>query len=269
MPVRAALPKKKRIVLLEDEKIVADLLTTKLERAGYEVVTAADGESGLRRIRELEPNLVLLDMLLPKLDGFSVLETLAREHRLPALPVIIISNSGQPIEVERAMKLGVRDYLIKVNFNPSDVLAKVEVVLAPSAKHPSPAGQTHARVLVIEDDPLLVELLEKKFRQEHYEIVSALNASDARRVLERGQVDLILLDLVLPGLDGLSFLKELKANDTIKHIPIIIISNLGQKEEMDLGLAAGAAAYVVKAQATPDDIVKKVSEFLATSRNSH
>ena len=269
MPIREAPPKKKRIVLLEDEAIVADLLTAKLERAGYEVVSAADGERGLQRIRELKPHLVLLDMMLPKLDGFAVLETLAREHLLPALPVIIISNSGQPIEVERAMKLGVRDYLIKVNFDPSEVLAKVEVVLANSAKHPSPAGQARARVLVIEDDPLLVEILEKKFRQEHYEIASALNASDARRVLEHGEVDAILLDLVLPGLDGLSFLKELKANDATKHIPVIIISNLDQKEEVDVGLAAGAVAYVVKAQATPDDIVKKVSEFLATGRSSH
>lgn len=267
MPVSEAPPKKKRIVLLEDEAIVADLLTTKLERAGYEVVTAPDGESGLKRIRELKPNLVLLDMQLPKLDGFAVLETLAREHRLPALPVIIISNSGQPIEVERAMKLGVRDYLIKVNFDPSEVLAKVEVVLTNNVKHPSPAGQTHARVLVIEDDPLLIELLEKKFRQEHYETASALNAGDARRVLEHGGIDLILLDLVLPGLDGLSLLKELKANDATRHIPVVIISNLGQKEEVDVGLAAGAVAYVVKAQATPDDIVKKVSEFLPTDRN--
>lgn len=120
---------KKLIVLVEDEKIMASLLTKKLEGSGYEVKVAEDGLIGLALIRKTKPDLVLLDMLLPALNGFSILEKLAEEKFLPELPVIIISNSGQPVEIERARELGVRDYLIKVNFDPKELLAKVNSIL--------------------------------------------------------------------------------------------------------------------------------------------
>jgi len=113
----------KRILLIEDEEIIVSLLTRKLEAEGYFVEVARDGALGLQLIRKKKPDLVLLDMLLPKMNGFSVLEALHKEKILPELPVIIVSNSGQPIEVERALELGVRDYLIKINFDPEEVLA--------------------------------------------------------------------------------------------------------------------------------------------------
>ncbi len=121
--------KKKTIVLVEDEQIMVDLLTKKLEDAGYLVKVAKDGRSGLNLIRKAKPDLVLLDMMLPILDGFGVLEKLAAEKLLPALPVVVVSNSGQPIEIERIKKLGVRDYLIKINFDPKELLVKINLVL--------------------------------------------------------------------------------------------------------------------------------------------
>ena len=117
------------IVLVEDEKIMVSLLTKKLEGAGFEVKVAGDGAAGLALVKEAQPDLVLLDMLLPTLNGFGLLEKLVEEKLLPGLPVIIISNSGQPIEIERARKLGVRDYLIKVNFDPQELLVKVNHIL--------------------------------------------------------------------------------------------------------------------------------------------
>ena len=120
---------KKLIVLVEDEKIMVSLLTKKLEGAGFEVQVAGDGAAGLALVKEAQPDLVLLDMLLPTLNGFGPLEKLVEEKLLPGLPVIIISNSGQPIEIERARKLGVRDYLIKVNFDPQELLVKVNHIL--------------------------------------------------------------------------------------------------------------------------------------------
>lgn len=123
--------KKKTIVLVEDEQIMVDLLVKKLKDAGYLVKVAKDGISGLALIRKVKPDLVLLDMLLPVLNGFGVLEKLSAEKFLPKLPVMVISNTGQPIEIERVNKLGVRDYLIKVNFDPTELLIKVNHILKP------------------------------------------------------------------------------------------------------------------------------------------
>lgn len=120
---------KKTIFLVEDDDIVVDLLVRRLKKSGYAVEVAPNGRVGLEMIQQKKPDLVLLDMLLPELDGFGVIEGLEKMKLLPDLPVIIISNSGQPIEIERAMKKGIRDYLIKINFNPDEVLEKIKEVL--------------------------------------------------------------------------------------------------------------------------------------------
>ncbi|PIU78161.1 MAG: hypothetical protein COZ28_03425 [Candidatus Moranbacteria bacterium CG_4_10_14_3_um_filter_44_15] len=262
--------KKKLVVLIEDEEILSNLLTQKLEKAGYQVKSAPDGEAGLKLILEAGPDLVLLDMLLPKLNGFGVLEKLAEQKLLPALPVIIISNSGQPIEIDRALGMGVRDYLIKVNFNPDEVMAKVNNVFnsekSSGAQENASAqnqGEDGAKnILIVEDDVFMAGLLERKFKQGKFNILKVSSADQAREVMSSKPVDLILLDIVLPGTDGFAFLRELKASEKFKNIPVMITSNLGQQEEIDRGLAEGAVDYVVKAHSTPGEIVEKVENAL-------
>lgn len=266
---------KKRILLVEDDEILVDLLVKKLQKAGYEVEVRRDGASGLEAVASTRPDLVLLDMMLPRLSGFKVIEKLNAEKILPELPLVIVSNSGQPIEVDRALALGARDYLVKVNFDPNEVLEMVNRILKPSNQKPAedkkpevedkadpPDKAALVNVLIIEDDTFLVDLLEKKFKKEGYSPHRALDAKSARTVLENKKVDLILLDVVLPGMDGFTFLAELKSNDKYKNIPVIIISNLGQREEMERGLKSGAIDYIVKAHVTPGEIVAKSEEVI-------
>ena len=120
----------KIIVLIEDEQTLTNILKLRLEQAGYRVQAASNCEEGLALIQSAKPDLVLLDIMLPVLDGFGVLEKLHADAVTPKLPVIVISNSGQPVEVERVQKLGARDFLIKVNFDPDEVLEKVRKVLS-------------------------------------------------------------------------------------------------------------------------------------------
>jgi DNA-binding response OmpR family regulator len=263
---------KRLIVLIEDEEILSKLLVQKLEKSGYEVKSSLDGESGLALILENKPDLVLLDMMLPKLNGFGILEKLVEQKILPQLSVIIISNSGQPIEIERAQKMGVKDYLIKVNFNPEEVLAKVNAVLSSKDQQPpSPFIESNEKnadvsgekkILIIEDDVFMAGLLERKFKQGNFKILKASNANQARETLTSTPVDLILLDVVLPGTDGFTFLRELKKNENVSSIPVIITSNLGQQEEIERGLTEGASDYIVKAHSTPGEIVSKVEDIL-------
>lgn len=254
--------KKKTIVLIEDEEVMVMLLTSKLTAAGFEVKSALDGIAGLEFIHQLKPDLVLLDMMLPRLNGFGVLEKLQEEKLLPALPVIIISNSGQPIEIDRAKKLGVRDYLIKVNFDINEVITKVNLVIGGDKAAQAGGIQPIATVLIVEDDNFLVDLLERKFTRSRLKALVAIDADHARLILGQGRIDCILLDVLLPGTDGITFLKELKSNEQWKNTPVIVISNLGQTEEIKRGLAAGAAAYIIKANATPGEIVAKVFELI-------
>ena len=116
----------KKILLVEDEEILLDLLQKKLREEGYEVFIAKDGEEGLKAIRETKPDLILLDIVMPKMGGFGVMEEMVKEPELKKIPVIVISNSGQPVELDRAQKLGAKDWLIKTEFDPEEVIDKVK-----------------------------------------------------------------------------------------------------------------------------------------------
>jgi len=118
--------KAKKILLIEDEEIIINLLQRKLEKEGYEMRVARDGQEGLEKMKEAKPDLVLLDIIMPKMGGFEVMEEMQKEAELKKIPVIIISNSGQPVELDRAKELGVRDWLIKTEFDPQEVLEKVK-----------------------------------------------------------------------------------------------------------------------------------------------
>ena len=116
----------KKILLIEDEEIMVDLLQKKLIMEGYEVEVARDGEEGLKMIRKITPDLILLDIIMPKKGGLEVLEEIGKDKDLKRIPVIVISNSGQPVEIDRAQKLGAKDWLIKTEFDPQEVLEKVK-----------------------------------------------------------------------------------------------------------------------------------------------
>ena len=115
----------KKILLVEDEEIMIGLLQKKLTNEGYEISVARDGEEGLKAMREVRPDLVLLDIIMPKMGGFGVMEGMQKDKELKKIPVIVISNSGQPVELDKAQKLGAKDWLIKTEFDPQEVLNKV------------------------------------------------------------------------------------------------------------------------------------------------
>lgn len=115
----------KKILICEDEKVLANLLRKKLTQEGYEIFLALDGKESLAKMKEKKPDLVLLDIIMPEMDGFEVMETMVKDKKLKDIPVIIISNSGQPVEIERAQKLGAKDWLIKTEFDPQEVIDKV------------------------------------------------------------------------------------------------------------------------------------------------
>lgn len=116
----------KKILLVEDEKIMINLLEKKLIQEGYDVRVAVNGEEGLKAMREEKPDIVLLDIIMPKMGGFEVMEEMGKDPALKEIPIVIISNSGQPVELDKAKELGAKDWLIKTEFDPQEVVEKVE-----------------------------------------------------------------------------------------------------------------------------------------------
>jgi DNA-binding response OmpR family regulator len=116
----------KKIIIVEDEEVLRNLLKKKLENEGYEVEVAEDGEIGIEKIRETKFDLILLDIIMPKMGGFDVLEAMQRDESISEVPVIVVSNSGQPVEIDRAQKLGAKDWVVKTEFDPQEVIKKVK-----------------------------------------------------------------------------------------------------------------------------------------------
>ena len=119
----------KTILIIEDDKFLRELITQKLIKEDYDVSEAIDGEEGIKKVKEGKPNLVLLDLILPGIDGFEVLARMKKDPVLASIPVIILSNLGQKEDVEKGLKLGAVDYLIKAHFTPGEIIEKIKNTL--------------------------------------------------------------------------------------------------------------------------------------------
>ncbi len=118
------------------------------------------------------------------------------------------------------------------------------------------------KILIVEDDKFLRELISQKLQKEGFDVVEAENGEDGFLKAKEEKPNLVLLDLILPGIDGFEALEKMKGDSETENIPVIIISNLGQREDIERGLKIGAVDFLVKAHHTPLEIVEKIREFL-------
>ena len=121
------------VLVVEDDKFLRDLITRKLQREGFTVVEAVTGNEALRVTKEDPPDIILLDLILPGIDGFEILKRWKEEKATAGIPVIILSNLGQRDDVERGLRLGAVDYMIKAHFTPGEIVEKIKEIVAKQA----------------------------------------------------------------------------------------------------------------------------------------
>ena len=121
--------KQHNILLIEDEEMLANMYETKFKNEGYNIRKALDGETGLKMAREEKPDLILLDIIMPKLDGFSVLKKLKEDPKTKSVPIVLLTNLGQDEDVKKGQALGAEGYLVKANLTPAQVVDKVKQYL--------------------------------------------------------------------------------------------------------------------------------------------
>jgi DNA-binding response OmpR family regulator len=119
----------RKILIIEDDKFLRELISRKLTDDGFDIVEAVDGEEGVKKTKEENPDLILLDLILPGIDGFEALSRIKKEKSVASIPVIILSNLGQKEEVEKGLSLGATDYLIKAHFTPGEIIEKIRNIL--------------------------------------------------------------------------------------------------------------------------------------------
>lgn len=120
---------KKSVLIVEDDQFFSGLVAQKLDQAGFEVLLAGGGEEALNVLKEKSPSLIILDLMMPGMDGFEVLSRIKKDEKTKEIPTVVLSNLGQRDEVDRAISLGADDFLIKVNFTLDEIVEKVKEII--------------------------------------------------------------------------------------------------------------------------------------------
>lgn len=123
-------------------------------------------------------------------------------------------------------------------------------------------NQKNKKIMVVEDDPFVMDIYCTKLNQDGYEILRAENGAEAVKKLEEETPDLVLLDIIMPYVDGLQVLRKIKADEKLKNIPVILLTNLSQKEDINEGLGLGADDYLIKSHFTPSEVLEKIKKYI-------
>ena len=196
------------VLVIDDEPAVRDLMQRFLAREGFRVVTAASGEEGLRRARELQPDAITLDVMMPGMDGWAVLSALKADTDLADIPVVMLTIVD---DKNLGYALGASDYLTK----PIDR----ERLIAVLARY-----RRDLPVLVVDDDVTVRQLLRRMLEPEGYAVVEAENGRAALARMREITPALILLDLMMPEMDGFEFLTEFRRHEGWRAIPIVVVT---------------------------------------------
>ncbi|WND01645.1 response regulator [Temperatibacter marinus] len=202
-----------RVLIIDDESVAREITKRYLSSKNVEILEAENGNEGLQMAREFEPDLIILDIMMPELNGWAVLELLKAEDKLKNIPVIICTMVD---EAKRGYVLGATDYIQKP-VNKDDLLKRVTMNLEDSPF-------TESTVLIVEDEKDIRDMMDRLLKQGGFTTLVAENGKIGLEKLNKNDVDVILLDLMMPVMDGFDFMEHFRRDERHNDIPIIIVT---------------------------------------------
>jgi len=237
------------VLVIDDEAAVRDLMQRFLTREGFRVVTAASGEEGLRQARALHPDAITLDVMMPGMDGWTVLSALKADAAVADIPVIMLTIVD---DRNLGYALGASDYLTK----PIDRERLMTVLEKYRRDLP---------VLVVDDDPVLRQLFRRMLEAAGYTVVEAENGRVALERLRESPPSVILLDLMMPEMDGFEMVTELRRHDGLRAIPVIVVTARDLSAEDRERLNGHVQKILQKGTHGRDRLLAEVRELVAAS----
>ena len=240
------------LLVIDDDATARDLMQRFLATEGFRIVTASSGADGLRLAKELRPDAITLDVLMPGMDGWAVLTALKGDHELEDIPVIMLT-----IIEERSMAyaLGASEYLTKP-IDRSRLIAVLE------RYRREDEAQT---ILVVEDDPATRDFLRRALEPGGWAVDEAENGQTGLARVEESRPGLILLDLMMPEMDGFEFITELRRHERWRSIPVVVITAKDLTAEDHRRLNGYVAAIVQKSAYSREELLAELRDLLATS----
>jgi two-component system NtrC family sensor kinase len=240
---------KETILLIDDSVTFREELKEALERAGYDVVVAGSGEEGLRLAADVRPSGIVVDGVLPGIDGATFIRRIRLDAALRGAPCFLLTGTEDKSAELSALEAGADAFAVKEE-NIGIVIARIGAMLR-SAGH-QPVGEATAslsgpnRVLAVDDSETYLQQLAAALDSEGYEVVLARSGEEALELLAVQQVECVLLDLMMPGIDGRETCRRLKLVPILRDIPVVMLTAVDDRETMIKSLGAGADDYIAK-----------------------
>ena len=243
------------VLVIDDDPTARELISEYLRQAGFTVITAAGGREGLKRAKEYHPIAITLDVMMPDIDGWTVLAALRGDPALADIPVVMATIVD---EQRHGMTLGAVGYLTK----PIDRDRLVDLM----QKFRAPAGPT--QVLVVEDDALQRERIRAWLEPQQWLLVEADNGRIALDRLKESQPDVILLDLMMPEMDGFQLVAELQKHPAWRRIPVIVVTARDLTAEDRTRLNSGIETVLMKDSFNPANLIERVRQVVSKQRQA-
>jgi two-component system alkaline phosphatase synthesis response regulator PhoP len=258
---------KEKILIALSDATLSSHIVDELATEGYRPIMVKTGPAALLSMQNDKPDLAIIDLLLPEKNGYDVLNEKTLDRFITKIPVIVVSNSGAAIEMRRIPSTpSIKDYVVRTHVEPNELVQKVNAALGhpftePNAPKPLPQKPLGIKILWVEDDKFLGNILVKKFETSGHTVLKATNGEEAFDILNNEIPDVIVLDILLPGMSGFEVLQKVRMNEKFKKIPAMMLSNMNKPSDIEKAKTLGAQKFLVKAAVSLDQIVKEIEQL--------
>ena len=265
-----------KIIIVEDDPMISEIYQRKFVDSGFEVLAAASGDQVLTLAKNNPVDVILLDLIMPKMDGFEVIEHLRKGDDYDKnIKIIISSNLSQREDQEKATRLGADGFVAKSEYTPGELVAEVNRLLTMYKRQEKnslkldehgnlkvkPKKEDCKKILLIEDEEIFIEMFGNKLMQDGFDVVSARNGAWGIKEAQNSNFDLFIIDMIMPAMGGKEIVEKIKMDDKLKNIPIIVMSASVEDSVAKEAIKMGIDCFFVKTKITPSDLSEKAIEL--------
>lgn len=234
------------VLVIDDDEVAQELMSRALTREGFDVVSAVNGEEGLQLARELSPSAIFLDVILPGINGWKVLAALKADHNTSSIPVTMVTMID---EKNKGFEQGVDEYLVKP-------VERKQLAAILNRLRPREVPQSF---LIVEDDPTNRSILARQLRKQGRDVTEAANGEEALQLARENRPDMILLDLMMPVMDGFGFLQELRKHRDLQSIPVVVVTAKDLSEEDHARMSGSVRKVLQKGAYSRDELLREIN----------
>ena len=260
--------------MVEDDPMIGEIYQKKFSSAGFDITVATSGKEFLSNIRTKKYDLVLLDMVLPEMNGLDILTELRKSGKYDKqLKVFIFSNLTSKEDYDNAIKNGADGYISKTQFNPSELVKEITRIINELGEQKKneerrngngdEASKNGKKILFIEDEKAFVEIFCRKLKDEGYDVEYAENGAWGLKEALAKNFDLIVTDMMMPAMTGPEIIAKLRSEEKTKDTPIIVISASSTDEKIKEVKDLGISDFFIKTRIVPSDLTRRINELLA------